>query len=286
MGNKNSTKKQKHVEPPPPVADEGVTTDEALVEEQLAEIEQLPEYPLDPEGRVRKKKMSLDSTLHDMEKVKEMDRRGSTLSAPETKGVPDTEVTVKFSDIEDSLETGDIALLYRAGQTLPNFGIFVNHANCDPYFPLLMIKGKTKPLELSQFNAIHRDVRIITAVTRIFYGDYDRVAIRRLRTGQKFDCLQALKVAEKVEAEIKYSSQEVMMITEAETPEQRSLIMCTFTLAHVYKELGVLLANPIDLRPDTILNALPLSDPIFIKLPPVKLGPLVTGTPPLLSQIA
>ena len=284
MGNKNSTKEK--VEPPPPVVDEGVTTDEALVEEQSAEIEQLPEYPLDPEGRVRKKKMSLDSNIHDMEKLKEIDRRGSTSSAPETKGAPIDEVTVKFKDIEDSLETGDLALLYRAGQTQPNFGIFVNHANCDPYFPLLMIKGKTKPLELTQFNSKHRDVRIITAVTRIFYGDYERVAIRRLRIKQKIDCLKALKVAEKVEAEIKYSSQEVMMITEAETPEQRSLIMCTFTLAHVYKEFGVLLANPTDLRPDTFQDALPFSDPIYIKLPPVKLGPLVTGTPPLLSLIA
>ena len=193
---------------------------------------------------------------------------------------------VKFSDIEDGLETGDLVLLYRVGEQNPHFGIFINYSSIDPHFPLLMIKGKTKPLEVAQFNAIHRDVRIISAVTRIFYGDYERVAIRRLHTEQKVDCLQAQKVAEKVEAEIKYSSQEVMMITEAETPEQRSLIMCTFTLAHVYKELGVMLANPIDIRPDTFQDALALSDPIYIKLPPVKQGPVVTGAPPLLSQIA
>ena len=193
---------------------------------------------------------------------------------------------VKFSDIEDGLETGDLVLLYRVGEQNPHFGIFINYSSYDPHFPLLMIKGKTKPLEVAQFNATHRDVRIISAVTRIFYGDYECVAIRRLHTEQKVDCLQALKVAEKVEAEIKYSSQEVMMITEAETPEQRSLIMCTFTLAHVYKELGVMLANPIDIRPDTFQDALALSDPIYIKLPPVKQGPVVTGAPPLLSQIA
>ena len=39
-----------------PVADESVTIDEALVEKQLPELKQLPEYPLDPEGRVQKRK--------------------------------------------------------------------------------------------------------------------------------------------------------------------------------------------------------------------------------------
>ena len=38
---------------PLPIVDESVT-DEALVEKQLAEHKQLPEYPLDTEGRVRK----------------------------------------------------------------------------------------------------------------------------------------------------------------------------------------------------------------------------------------
>ena len=47
------------------------------------------------------------------------------------------------------------------------------------------------------------------------------------------ECLQALKFVEKVEAVIKYSSREVRMITEAENPEQHSLTMYTFTLAHV-----------------------------------------------------
>lgn len=46
------------------------------------------------------------------------------------------------------------------------------------------------------------------------------------------ECLQALKVAEKVETDIKYSSQRIMMITEVETPEQH-ITMHTFTMAHV-----------------------------------------------------
>ena len=49
MCNKNNTKE---VEPPPPVADEGIMTDEALVEKQFAEVEHIPGYLLDPEGRV------------------------------------------------------------------------------------------------------------------------------------------------------------------------------------------------------------------------------------------
>ena len=39
-----------------------------------------------------------------------------------------------------------------------------------------------------------------------------------LCTRQKIDCLQALKVREKMEANIKYSSQEVITITEADIP--------------------------------------------------------------------
>ena len=52
----SGTKKQEHVKPPPPVIDESVTTDEPLVEEQSAKLEQLQEYPIDTEGRVQKLK--------------------------------------------------------------------------------------------------------------------------------------------------------------------------------------------------------------------------------------
>ena len=42
-----------------------------------------------------------------------------------------------------------------------------------------------------------------------------------LRTRQKIDCLEALKVGEKLEAEIKCSFQEIIMITEAENKTWR-----------------------------------------------------------------
>ena len=41
---------------PPPIVDKGVITDEALAEEKLSELEQLPEYPPDPKERFGKRK--------------------------------------------------------------------------------------------------------------------------------------------------------------------------------------------------------------------------------------
>ena len=249
-------------------------------------IQSLPQHMLDPEGRVRGKKGSLDAGQSEIKKLSETDRNVSTQSMPSMPTVEHEIPTVKFKNIENSLQTGDLALLYRHEQTEPHFAIFVNHAECDKHFPLLFIKGKTKPMEMKSFRGDMREVRVITAVTRIFYGDYEKVAIRRLRTAQKkLTCSNALKVAEEVEG-IEYTPQELMFINEASSAEQRSRIVCTFILAHVYKKLGILLSNPSDIRPETFQDALPLSEPIYIKLPPVKPGPLITGEPPLLAQIA
>ena len=81
------------MEPLPPVADEGVTTDEALVEEQLAKLEKSRRKGLE-------NKMSLDSNIYDIKKVNKMDHHGSTLLAPEIKGALVNNVTVKFGYIE------------------------------------------------------------------------------------------------------------------------------------------------------------------------------------------
>ena len=255
--------------------------------ESFEQVSALPEHDLDPVGRLKKKKGSLDSQMYEVKKLTKYDRNESTQSVPTASLFKVEEIEkVKFKKIEDSLQTGDLALLYRAGHSEPNFAIFVNHSECDPHFPLLFIKGKTKPMELKHFNKQHRDVRVITAVTRIFYGDYDRVLIRRLHTTKKISCSLALDIAARVEAEIGYTKQEIMFITEAQTPEERSRIVCAYTLARVYKELGVMMVNPVDIRPDTFQDALPLKPPISVKLPKTKLGPLITGDPPLLAQIA
>ena len=256
-------------------------------EEQQQQGEKLPEHSLDPEGRVRgARKGSIDSSVDEIKRLRATDRRDSTQSTPTDSLILEQKIPlVKFRDIEDSLATGDLALLYRHGEKQPNYGIFVNHGECDPYFPLLLIKGKTKPLPLSHFNPAQRDVRVITAVTRIFYGDYERVAVRRLKAGDRINCSRALEAATKVEEEVPFTAQEIMFINEAATDTERSLYTCTFALSHVYKELGIMLANPIDIRPDTFEQALPLSSPIYIKLPAYKPGPLIGGTPPLLSQL-
>lgn len=294
MGNCCS-KKQEPAFPKEPV-DTGVLPEVAEArhqatvkqEEREEQEERLPSHPLDPEGRVRgERKGSIDSSIDNIKRVRATDRRDSTQSTPTDSLIAEQNIPfVKFRDIEDSLNTGDLALLYRHGEKQPNYGIFVNHGECDPYFPLLLIKGKTKPMPLVHFNTSSRDVRVITAVTRIFYGDYERVAIRRLKAGEKITCNRALEAAIKVETQIPFTTQEIMFITEAANDTERSLYACTFVLSHVYKELGIMLTNPTDVRPDTFQDALPLSSPIYIKLPPYKPGPLIGGTPPLLSQLA
>ena len=58
---------------------------------------------------------------------------------------------IKFKKIQPTIRTGDLALLYRRDVPLPHLAIFINHAENDPLFPLLLVKGKTKPLPLEKF---------------------------------------------------------------------------------------------------------------------------------------
>ena len=295
MGNKNSKskqvpedkkKEQENVEvaTTPPTTPPPSESNKEEGEQTHANVDVIPSHVMDSGGHVRGKKGSIDTASFDAKRLREMDRNPSTMSVP-TMNIAHEPITVKFKDIEGSLKTGDLALLYRHGQTEPHFAIFVNHSECDEHFPLLFIKGKTKPLELQHFKRDEREVRIITAVTRIFYGDYERVAIRKLKTTRKIECSLALNKAEEVE-QVPYTQQELMFITEASSPELRSRYMCTFILSHVYHKLGIMLSNPCDITPEHFLDALPLEEPIFVKLPPVKPGPLITGEPPLLAQIA
>ena len=289
MGNNKSKSSQKdtsedkqdqHVE------ESTATPSTSTPEENGSKPQAIPSHIVDDQGHVRGKKGSIDSGYAEIKRIKEMDRNPSTQSVPAMSTFESQEmVSVKFKNIENSLETGDLAILYRHGQSDPHFAIFVNHSECDEHFPLLFIKGKTKPMELKNFKKDMREVRVITAVTRIFYGDYENVAIRRLRTKRKMSCAMALKIAEEVES-IPYTQQELMFITEASSPELRSRYVCTFLLAHVYHKLDIMLSHPRDITPDNFQNALPLSEPVYIKLPPIKPGPLITGEPPLLAQIA
>ena len=219
--------------------------------------------------------------------------RGAPLSASASsssskkQSQPSSESYVDFVDIESGLKTGDLVLLYRHGNPHPHCGVVVDFSKSDRDFPLLLIKGKTRPLELSTFTQHkERNIRITDVATRIFYGDYEKVAIRKLMKGTDCSCESVIKIAEKVD-QAPFSSEEIKAIEGADSPEQRSAVLCAFNLARIFHELGALSTdNPSCVRPDTLEEFLHLQEPEYIRLPPVKEGPLTTGDPPFLAKLA
>ncbi len=193
---------------------------------------------------------------------------------------------IKFCEIEDSLLTGDLAVLYRGENRTPHFAVFIKHSDCNSFnFPLLLLKGKTKPLPLHKFDPhISRDAHTVSATTRIFYGDYRKAAVHQLNTTKKFKCQEVMELVKEL-ADISFSEQEVLAIKEATTDEERSALLCTFTVAHFYKLLGELEEYPYTITPHNLVSKLPLSTPVYIKLPKVKEGPLATGDPPFITRI-
>ena len=194
---------------------------------------------------------------------------------------------VKLVTLERKISTGDVALLYRVGQPTPHLAVFIQNEPCDPNFPLLLVKGKTKPLPLEQFNPKSgRFAHPVTAATRIFYGDYERVVIRHLRqsSAQIPLCSEAMKLVDSIQR-IPFTEDEEGVIKSATTDGERSALVCMFMVAHFYSLLGVFEGEPSTVRPETLLEVLDLTDPISIKLPPVKPGPLKSGDPPLLAKL-
>lgn len=197
---------------------------------------------------------------------------------------------VEFSAIEDSIGTGDLAVLYREGWDVPHFAVFVQHAEDDPDFPLLLVKGKSKPLPKEKFNPdLGREAHTTSAINRIFYGDYERVEIRHLETNEKFPIDEVIENVEKVQ-KIPFSEAELEAIDKATTPEERSALVSVLMVAHFYNTMpvsgdAIFNGNPSQVTPETLQGCLKLSDAKSIKLPPVKPGPLITGEPPLLDRI-
>ena len=191
---------------------------------------------------------------------------------------------VRFAVYEDKISTGDLALLYRDTSDIPHYAIFVQHDECDPNFPLLLIKGKTKPLPLEIFDLKVRDAHPVSAVTRIFYGDYSKVAVRHLNSQEPIHCSKAMELIDKIQT-IPFSDKEVTAIKAAQSPAERSSIVCTFMVAHFYKLLGVFDGDPTEVKPSTLQDVLPLSDPVYIRLPAMKPGPVRTGDPPFLQKL-
>ena len=215
-------------------------------------------------------------------------RRGDAYTPQETVTNKATDLEpVEFASIADTLETGDICLLYRKGMDQPHYAMFVKYEDLGKDSPLLLLKGKTKPLPLKNFNDKGpRDVRIISASTRIFYGDYEKVLIRKLEKDQAIPGAQVDEIAETVR-NTEFHENELKVITdETVSDESRSQHTCTFMLAHVLSRLGHLSVEPHTVTPKDFISHLKLKDPISIKLPETRAGPLVSqGSPPFLAKL-
>lgn len=217
-------------------------------------------------------------------------RRRSTYRSRQTGTVKADETTgpepVDFISIADSLETGDICLLYRKGMEQPHYAMFVKYEDFGDNPPLQLLKGKTKPLPLENFVKSQRDVRIISASTRIFYGDYERVLIRKLNRDKIIPGDEVDRVAGEVRS-LEFHDDELKLIEDPNlSPELRSQHVCTFMLAHVLSRLGHMSVEPRTVTPKDFIGHLKLEDPISIKLPETRAGPLVShGSPPFFAKL-
>lgn len=190
---------------------------------------------------------------------------------------------IRLAVFEEKISTGDLAILKRSGESVHNFAVFVQHDACDPTLPLLLIKGKTKPLQ--NFNPQNkRHAHPVTAANRIFYGDYEMVSVRRIEPKLEISCHDTLKIIDEI-PEVAFSNEEIQVIQAAPSAEERSSILCTFMIAHFYKKMGVLKADPNEIRPSNLETNLSLTEPTYIKLPAVKEGPVARGDPPFLSKL-
>ena len=193
---------------------------------------------------------------------------------------------IDFNSIANTLQTGDICLLYRKEMEQPHCAMFVRYEDLGDNSPLLLLKGKTKPLPLEKFVKSQRDVRIISASTRIFYGDYEKVLIRKLKKDQVIPGQKVDEVAETVRS-LEFHENELKLIEDANvSAESRSQYVCTFMLAHVLSRLGHASVEPHMVTPENFIGHLKLDDPISINLPETRAGPLVShGSPPFFAKL-
>ncbi len=190
-----------------------------------------------------------------------------------------------FAVLEEEIFTGDLAILKRPGEDIPHYAIFIQRDEFDDAFPLLLVKGKTKPMAIESFNSsVKRHINTVSAASRIFYGDYERVAVRSLWSKTELTCHQTLKLVEEI-PEIPFTEAEVAAIQSAKSDSERSSIVCTYMIAHFYKKMGILETDPGAITPQNLEENLALSDPKYIRLPKVKEGPASRGEAPLLGKL-
>ena len=194
--------------------------------------------------------------------------------------------TVEFADIKDTLKTGDLLILYRKDATFPNYGIIINNSENEVYFPHLLVKGVTKPTSKESFIRKKRYLTAVTAVVRIFYGDYDRVAVCKLKSTSQISSTQALDFVDDIDS-YPYIESELATIEDAESPETRSVCTAIINLSLLYKEMKVIQEPVADVL--SVLGkwhtTLPVEEPVFINVPPIKPGPMKKGEPPLYQKI-
>lgn len=110
------------------------------------------------------------------------------------------------------------------------------------------------------------------------------VSIRRIIPKVSKNCHETMKVIDEI-PKVAFSNAEIEAIEAAQSPEERSSLLCTFMIAHFYKLMGILEKNPDEIRPSNLESNLSLTEPTYIKLPAVKEGPMAHGDPPFLSKL-
>ena len=176
-----------------------------------------------------------------------------------------------------------MAILKRAGQDIHHYAVFIQYDRCNPDFPTMLVKGKTKPMMSFDPN-VPRHAHIVTAASRIFYGDYEEVSVHHLKEDLPFGCAEMTEFVDKI-ATIKFSDAELAAIDKAKSPQERSAIVCTFMIAQYYSLLKVLKAEPDEVAPGKLQESLDLEPPMYLELPKVKEGPVASGDPPFLSKL-
>ena len=196
---------------------------------------------------------------------------------------------VELTSIANTLKTGDICAMYREGIEQTHYAMFVMCEDLGDHSPLLLLKGKTKPLPLGLFKREHeknlRHVRIVSANGRMFYGDYVKVLIYKLKQKQAVTGASVDKVAEVVR-KLNYPEEELKLIEDVKTSDaRRSQYVCTFMLAHMMSLLGCMSVQPHTVTPENFLNYLDLDEPISIQLPETNTGPCISGSPPFFVKL-
>lgn len=196
---------------------------------------------------------------------------------------------VEFISVRDVLETGDICMLYRAGMEHPHCAMFVVYEDLGEHSPLLLLKGKTKPLPIEKFRHERdkslRHASLVSANCRIFYGDYVKVLVYKLKKHKIIPGAHVDRVIDIVR-KLEYHEDELKVIEDPQLSDAcRSQYVCAFMLAHVMSQLGYISVQPHTVMPECVLKQFMFEEPISIKLPETTKGPLITGSPPFLAKL-